>query len=110
METMDAGLCFFCRMVNMAASAGLIGGSRTADYYPLISHFQFADDTLIFCEANKEQQVKNVKAILICFEALSGLKVNFFKSELIGVTMGDANIKKLADLFGCKAGQFLYHI
>ena len=53
-----------------------------------------------------KEQVKNVKPILICFEALLGLKVNFFKSELIGVRVGDDNIKMLADLFGCKVGQF----
>lgn len=36
--------------------------------------------SLIFCEAS-EYQVKNVKATLICFEAVSGLKVNFFFSK-----------------------------
>ena len=41
------------RMVKMAANASLIGGFSTADYCPLISHLQLADDTLIFCEANK---------------------------------------------------------
>ena len=34
-----------------------------------------------------------MKAILICFEALLGLKANFFKSELISVRAGDTDIK-----------------
>lgn len=43
-------------------------------------HLQFTDDTLIFCEA-EEDQIKNIKAILPCFKVVSGLKINFLKSE-----------------------------
>lgn len=66
----------------------------------MISHLQFADDTLIFFEAN-EVQVKNVKAILLCFEVVSSWKINFFKSQLIGIRVEDQAISKLADVFGC---------
>ena len=86
-------------MVKIAVNAGLIGGFKIADYFPLISHLHFANDTLILCEATKEQ-VKNMKAILICCEALSSLKVNFFESKLVGIRVGNINIKKLADLLG----------
>ena len=47
-----------------------------------------------------------MKAILFCFEAVSGLKINFFKSELIGVKVGEDVMCKLADVFGCKGGAF----
>ena len=66
-----------------------------------ISHLQFADDTLIFCETN-EDQVKNVKAILICYEAVSGLKINFFKIELIGIRVDDPKMIQFADILGCR--------
>ena len=62
----------------------LIRGFKVARSAPSISHLQFADDTLIFREAN-EDQIKNGKAILFCFEAVSGLKISFFKSELIEI-------------------------
>ena len=43
-------------------------------------HSQFTDDTLIFCEV-EEDQIINIKAILLCFKVVSGLKINFLKSE-----------------------------
>jgi hypothetical protein len=46
-----------------------------------LSIFQYADDTLIFFE-NDRQGAKNMKLLLCAFEQLSGLKINFHKSEL----------------------------
>lgn len=40
--------------------------------------------TLLFYDAN-EMQLLNIKEIVLCFEAVSGLRINFFKSEMIGV-------------------------
>lgn len=50
---------------------------------PTISHLQLADGTLFFCLV-EEDQIEKQKAILFCYEAVSGLKLNFFKNELIG--------------------------
>lgn len=49
-----------------------------------ITHLQYADDTLIFCEAKLESLI-NVKKMLILFHLASGLQVNFHKSSLIGI-------------------------
>jgi len=46
-----------------------------------ISILQYADDTILFMEHNLEQ-AQNLKLILCAFEQLSGLKINFHKSEL----------------------------
>lgn len=59
-----------------------------------------------FCDAN-EEQIWNLKAILICFKAILGLKINFFKSELIGIRVREAFLYKYANLLGCLAGSFL---
>lgn len=71
----------------------------------LISHLQFADDTLIFCNVN-EDQVKNVNVILLCNEVVSGLKEDFYKSELLGVIVEDSLMSCLANIVGRKVGSF----
>jgi hypothetical protein len=45
------------------------------------SILQYADDTIIFMEHNLEKAL-NMKLILCIFEELSGLKINFHKSEI----------------------------
>ncbi|KAG6655612.1 hypothetical protein CIPAW_05G229100 [Carya illinoinensis] len=62
--------------------------------------YSFADDTLILCEPNSDQ-IRSLRALLLCFEAVSGLKVNLSKSEMIPVGMVN-NIRDLADILGCK--------
>jgi hypothetical protein len=46
-----------------------------------ISILQYADDTILFME-NDLEQAKNMKLLLCAFKKLSGLKINFHKSEL----------------------------
>jgi hypothetical protein len=45
----------------------------------VVSHLKFADDTLIIAEKSWAN-VRAMRAVLILFEAISGLKVNFTKS------------------------------
>lgn len=72
---------------------------------PIATHLQFTDDTLLFCDA-KVEQVWNMKAILLCFEAVFGLKVSFFKSNVLDVYLPDGQLKDLAVILGCRAGSF----
>ena len=60
----------------------------------VISHLLYADDTLIFCQANMEH-LKYLSWILMWFEVLSGLKINLNKSEIIPIGSVD-NAEKLA--------------
>jgi hypothetical protein len=46
-----------------------------------LSILQYADDTIIFMD-NDLEKTKNMKLLLCTFEQLSGLKMNFYKSEL----------------------------
>lgn len=48
----------------------------------MMSHLLFADDTLIFCDADLSQIAKLLD-ILLLFEAVSGLNINLGKSELV---------------------------
>ena len=46
-----------------------------------ITHLQYVDDTMILIQYNKEE-IAHLKFPLMCFENMSGLKINYHKSEL----------------------------
>jgi hypothetical protein len=53
-----------------------------------VSLLQYADDTLCIREATVEN-LWTLKAVLRAFKLASGLKVNFWKSSIIGVNMAN---------------------
>lgn len=55
----------------------------------------------------KEDQIKNVIAILKCFKAISGLEVNLFKNALFGILVEDHLLCYLANTTEYKVGSFL---
>lgn len=99
-------------MISVAGDANLINGFRPAINGPTVTHLKFAGDTLFFCAA-EEQQIKNVVAILGCFEAVLDLKVNFSKSDLIRIVVEVQFVEVLATIMGCTGavlGHFRPHI
>jgi hypothetical protein len=92
----------FSKMIGAITSRGLISGFSVGSNElnrVVVSHLLFADDTLVFCGAN-ESQIRHLGALLVCFEAVSGLKVNLAKSTLFPVgSVGD--VDQLAGLLGC---------
>ena len=73
-------------------------GSERVD----VSHLLFADNTLIFCKASKDDMT-HLGWLLMCFEAIFGLKINLEKNELFLVGSGDDG-EDLAFKVGCKVG------
>lgn len=69
-----------------------------------ISHIIFADDTLILCDA-ESSQILYLRVILLAFEAISGLHINFSQSKLFLVNEVQ-NIQFLADILRCSIGSF----
>ena len=70
-----------------------------------LSILQYADDTILFMEHNLEQ-AKNLKLLLCAFEQLSGLKINFHKSELFCFGETQAVQMEYEQIFGCSQGMF----
>lgn len=68
------------KILSSAASVGHIL-VMASDLLPAgVTHLQYAHDTIILAEKN-DQRLANLKFLLHCFEALSGLKINLNKSE-----------------------------
>ena len=89
------------RMLDVAAFAGQFSGfsvGSTAGSSVMVSHLLFADDTLIFCDA-EPSQITNLRAILARFE-VSRLHINLGKSERVPVG-GVHNLEDLVGLLGC---------
>jgi hypothetical protein len=64
---------------------------------------QYADDTLILIKPTDEG-IAHLKLLLVCFENMSGLKINFDKSEVLVMGMSVPEQRRLANLLNCKLG------
>jgi hypothetical protein len=74
-----------------------------------VSHLQFADDTLLV-GVKSWANVRALCGVLLLFELMSGLKVNFHKSILVGVNISESWLREAAPALRCKVGKvpFLY--
>uniref|UniRef100_A0A2N9FN40 Reverse transcriptase zinc-binding domain-containing protein n=1 Tax=Fagus sylvatica TaxID=28930 RepID=A0A2N9FN40_FAGSY len=91
------------RMMNRAVENGLLSGFKVGSkdtQWVHVSHLLFADDTLIFSDANPEH-IFNLRLLFTWFEAISGLRINFNKSEMVPVG-SVINVDGLAAIMGCK--------
>lgn len=80
----------------------MIEGFQVRNDNVMVSHPQYADDTLILCGAS-QIQIRYLRCILQCFEVVTRLRMNFAKSQLIGV--GDVpNIDLVTTDLGCSVG------
>jgi hypothetical protein len=93
------------RMVASAQQNLLVTGMAKSLVDKGIAILQYADDTIMCLEDNMEK-ARNAKLMLYLFEQMSGLKINFDKSEIILIG-GDNNLAtQYADLFNCQVGLF----
>lgn len=93
------------RMMIKAQSNGLITG-LAANLIPNgIAILQYADDTII-CLENNIEKARNTKLLLYMYEVMSGLKINFMKSEIILVNGDNLLAQQYAEIFNCHIGLF----
>ncbi|GKV32816.1 hypothetical protein SLEP1_g41389 [Rubroshorea leprosula] len=87
-----------------AVDKNLYKGVRIGNIGVMVSHLQFADDTIFFGEASKEN-IQVIKCVLRTFELASGLKINYGKSQLMGIGVEEEWKKKMAYILHCKEGE-----
>lgn len=81
---------------------------KTDDSGVFISHLLFADDTILFCDVDPEQ-ILYIDMVLTCFEAVTSLRVNMSKSEMVL----EGEVGRLTALVGrlyCRIGSLHYNI
>lgn len=68
-----------------------------------VSHIQYADDMVIMTNGS-DTSIRNLKLILYCFEWLSGLKINFHKSEVYVFGVPQSEKYRMANMLNCVLG------
>ncbi|KAF3645754.1 putative COP9 signalosome complex subunit 4-like [Capsicum annuum] len=68
-----------------------------------ITHLQYADDTLVFCEAEKDQMLF-LRVIFIIFEVVFGLHINWGKSFIYPINEV-VEVDNLAAILGGRVGE-----
>ncbi len=97
-------------MLRRSVKKGFIKGfqvGQDACSSVCVSHLFYADDTILFCDAHPEQLLY-IRMVFTCFEAITGLKVNMTKSEM--VLIGEVNgFSALVDILYCHIGSLPVH-
>jgi hypothetical protein len=93
------------RMLVKASNADLIKG-LCPDICPGgVICLQYADDTILFSDSNTAYTA-NLKKVLTCFEQVSGMRINYSKSELIPLGLEPEELETLANILECTIGEF----
>jgi hypothetical protein len=66
---------------------------------------QYADDTLLFL-SHEGDSATYLKWVIIYFEKLSGMKINYHKSDMIPINLEEEETQVYAKIFCCKIGKF----
>ncbi|CAM8998015.1 unnamed protein product [Rhodiola kirilowii] len=84
---------YFTALVNQYRRMGLIDGLKVCRRAPAITHLLFADDSLLFLKVT-HNSICNVKHMLTVYERVSGLGVNYAKSEFMLSTNASDELKQ----------------
>jgi hypothetical protein len=68
-----------------------------------ITHIQYENDTILMVKGD-DDSIVNMKFILYCFEWMSGLKINYHKSEAYCFEMNDMDSRRIANMLSCSMG------
>ncbi|KAL6565665.1 hypothetical protein OROHE_004720 [Orobanche hederae] len=86
-----------------AIKEGLVTAPSVGRNKVEISLLQYADDT-IFAVKGTADNARAVNWLLKFFEVISGLSINFDKSTVFGVNVGDEEFDEWARILGCRVG------
>ena len=88
-------------MLDRATSAGVLQDFRVAGIISL----QYADHTILFSSVELPYLL-NIKHVIMWFEQISGMRVNFHKTQLITMNVEEDVVHQAAHIFNCLVGCF----
>jgi hypothetical protein len=94
----------FTRMLIKATHRGYISGFMNDMYPEGVISLYYANDTLLFLSHGNDF-ASHLKWLMIYFEKLSGMRINYHKSDLILINL-EEETQTYAKCFCCKIGKF----
>jgi hypothetical protein len=88
------------KMVHLAQENNLIKGLIPNIIPKGVAILQYADDTIL-CMDDEVETMTNMKILLYIYEKMSGLKINFGKSEIIMVSLDEQKTLLFSELINC---------
>jgi hypothetical protein len=91
------------RMLAKASRDGLVSG-LLEEFRPWgILSLQYVDDTLLFSTPDY-RSLRNLKGVLMLFEQVSGMRINFHKSEVIPLNLKEEVVHEIWHILACPVG------
>lgn len=92
-------------MLERAKHSGVIRGLVLDLIEEGLTHLQYVDDTILFLNLDDES-LCNTKFLLYYFEAMSGLRINYQKSDVFLLEVTIEKQREIANGFNCNIGSF----
>ncbi|XP_057774799.1 uncharacterized protein LOC130993778 [Salvia miltiorrhiza] len=92
-------------LIEKATEKHLVCPARLGRDKIPISHLQYVDDTIFILDED-ERNATVIKNLLLLFQFLSGLAVNFDKSSIMGISVNEEKVLRWANILKCKVGAF----
>lgn len=89
-----------------ASTVELISGASIENSHEDLTHLQFVDGTILFASADVDKLI-NLRILLRLLEAVTGLKLNLLKCELVRINIQEADKQLIAHILGVNLGTFL---
>jgi hypothetical protein len=96
-------------MINKGSTCLIIRGLCPQLVPGGVVSLQYSDDTLIFLEKDERNAI-NLKWTLTCFEQISGMKINYHKSELMAINMEQGEMQPFFGYFPMCSWFLFYEI
>jgi hypothetical protein len=94
-------------MLINASKMNYITGFMNSIHPKGVLSLQYANDTLLFL-SHSYVDATHLKWIMMCFEQISRMKINYNKSDLVPVNLDEEETLQYSKIFCCKVGSFTF--